>query len=67
MTPDKPFHDFESIMIGHEMDQVRVDPATPKLLDLKYINLVVNLYSSVITNKNGDVKIFAKATSNNRE
>lgn len=61
-----PINDFESMMIGSEMRKIRADSLTPKLLKLVSINLTVNLYSSVVTTKDGKTKVLERAATNNR-
>ena len=63
---EAPINDYESMMIGDQMKQIRVDPKTDKLAVLSCSDMVMNVYSSVIT-KNGKTKLLKKAFHNIRE
>ena len=60
---ETPVNDFESIVLGQAMKEVKSNPEAPKFLQL--IGSMVNLYSSVIV-KAGKTMLLRKATTNNR-
>lgn len=62
-----PINDYESMMIGLQMKEISNDPKSSKLLNLISINIVCNLYSSVIVNPKGRLKGLYKAIDNDRE
>ena len=70
LQPDKPMNDYNSILIGQEMLNIKDDPKVNKLLDLpgNTNSVQVNLYSSVMQNQEGKaaIKAVAIAESNIR-
>lgn len=63
---ENPINDYESMLIGQEFNKVKENEETTKTFNLITISLVVNAYSSVITNNRGQVKLLKKAGTNNR-
>lgn len=63
LLPKKFIPDYESIEVNLELEQIKNDPKTTKLLHLTSIHLKVNLYSSVTVNKKGELKAIKKAAS----
>ena len=66
MEPDKPLADVESMWLKIDFDQIKHHSAASKFLFLPSINLKVNLYTSIVENKHGDMKVVRKTISNNR-
>lgn len=57
---ERPVADFESIMIGQEMDTIVKNKLAIKVLILPMVGFKVNLYSSVVTLENGQVALLKK-------
>jgi hypothetical protein len=66
-----PINDFDSILIGSQMESVKVSRPRFRFNSKKFKivsqNRSINLYSSLIVSKKGDMKVIFKATSNDRE
>lgn len=60
-------NDYESMMVGLNIKQIEKDPMYPKSLHLISLGIHANLYSSVITNPKGALKLLKKAKNNNRD
>ena len=63
----KGLPDYESVKIDIELKEIKKDPTTSKLDQMPAIGLKVNLYSSVVINRQGEFKVVAKNASNSRD
>lgn len=67
LSKDKALPDFESIQIGQDIELINLDPTVCKLMELPSVNLVINLYSCVLINKNQQIKSIRKASLHEQE
>lgn len=64
---ETPVNDFDSMIIGEKMKQIKQQKQSTMILTLPSAKLVINLYSSVMNRMNDKkIKVVKKANSNNR-
>ena len=55
------------MVINMNMQKIKKDKMTPKVNYMPVLGLRVNLYSGVVQNKMGLLKVFIKASENKRD
>lgn len=64
---EAPINDYDSMIIGQDMKNLKFDSKAEKLTILPSVGLRVNMYSSVVTTVKGHLKVIKRANTNNKK